>query len=205
MLLLWRFNLVMLHVYECVCVCVCMYVCACVCVYVCVCICACVCVCVYVCECACVYVHVCVCVCACVCVCICVSACVCVCACVCASVCMCVRMCVCMCVCVCVCACVCARVCACVPVSCVVITGCVGHLYLYLYFGSRVCSLHQKGVFKVFIFSKPLQHCRNLIVNFTQISLQIIVLSPCLTILTLAVYRETINRDQLISIPLCCE
>ena len=77
------------------------------------------------------------------------------------------------------------------------ITDCVGHLYFYLYFGTTVRSLRQKGVFKVFIFySKPLQHCRTLIVIFTQISLQITILSSCLT-LAPAVYRETINLDQL--------
>jgi len=46
----------------------------------------------------------------------------------------------------------CVRVCVCVCMTYTVITDCVGHMYLYLYFGSTVCSLHQKVVFKIFIF-----------------------------------------------------
>ena len=68
--------------------------------------------------------------------------------------------------------------CVCVCVTYIVITDCVGHLYLYLYFGSTACSLHQQAVFKIIIFySKVLQYCGTLNAIFPQISPHITILS----------------------------
>jgi hypothetical protein len=69
----------------------------------------------------------------------------------------------------------------------------------------KVCSLHQKAVFNVSVLFTGSPALQNLDRRRHPVFAPDHIVSSCLTTLTAAVDSETINLDQLIRIPLCCE